>query len=251
MPWRNSTTSDPSRTAPPSRAAEAASSRPCRLIHTLCQPSMTTAANRIAASNNSWPIPATARLIAPAPPATAAAPSTPPAMPSETQRPRPGAPRLAAMTMPTTSAASSTSRSTMIAVGNMRRALYFDDDAAGLPVEIVEELVAPGIERADEDAGLAPGRNDLFAVQHRALELAGGRLLVAHNQLDLDPGRHRHLGRDPLVISQHDRHLVVVGTRRQCGDQQQEGGTGGGAHRNRHLQLQLVLGLPDPGASCN
>ena len=74
MPYRNSTTSEPSRsTASPTTIASAVSglapsltawptvcistaiSRPCRAIQALCHISMTTATPRMLALNNSWP----------------------------------------------------------------------------------------------------------------------------------------------------------------------------------------------------
>ncbi len=48
---------DPSTTASPAARISAASSRPCRAIHTLCHPSISTAKPRILALNNSWPLP--------------------------------------------------------------------------------------------------------------------------------------------------------------------------------------------------
>src|SRR5437762_14324690 len=134
----------------------------------LCQPSIATAANRIAALKISCPRPATAAARVSANPATTIAPSAPPAIPPPTHPPRPGTPWLAAMTMPTISAASSPSRKTMIAVASIGSAHH--QKAPARRVEIIEKLVAPGLQRSDEDAGRAAGRDDLLAMQRRALE---------------------------------------------------------------------------------
>src|SRR5271154_582273 len=190
-------------------AAEA-SSRPWRLIQMLCQPSIATAVKRIAALNNSWPMPLTAAAIAPAPTATREAPSPPPATPPVTQIPRRGTPRHAASTMPTTSDASRTSRKTMIAVANMSALLFDDQVAAGLRVKIVEELIAARIERADEHCYFLTGSHNLFAVKLVALKFRGGRVLVAHNQLDLDPRGDLNLAWHELVVLQRDRETGIV-----------------------------------------
>src|SRR5215469_4446728 len=80
---------------------------------------MQTAVNRIAASNSSCPMPATADAISPVNAATSAAPATPAAIPSATVRPRRGTPTVAARTMLTINAASRTSRNTMTATASM------------------------------------------------------------------------------------------------------------------------------------
>ena len=56
-------------------------------------------------------------------------------------------------------------------------------------MEIVEELVPARVERPDEHADLPARLHDLFPVQAVALELGYRRLLVPHQQLDLDAGR--------------------------------------------------------------
>src|ERR1700722_12931564 len=143
---------------------------------------MQTAANRIAALNNSCPTPSTAAAISPANPATSAAPSTPAAQPPAIHRPRPGTPRLAAMTMPSTSPASSTSRETMIRVASMTTPLFHDQMAAVFRVEVVEEFVAAGVEGADEDRDLVAGCDDLLAMDVGALKFRRGLVLIADDQ---------------------------------------------------------------------
>ena len=58
-------------------------------------------------------------------------------------------------------------------------------DAASGGMEIVEKIVTPGFERADENAGRFARRDDLLAVQRGALKLGRRRLLIADDQFDL------------------------------------------------------------------
>src|ERR1051325_10863926 len=155
-------------------------------------------------------MPAAALAIGPAQAATITAHPPPPAMPPLTHAPRPRMPRLAAMTMPTISAASSTSRKTMIAVASMRGLLHHDD-AAVLRIEVVKELVAAGVQRADIEADRAAGRDHLLAPHLMAFEFGRGRLLVADLQLHLGAGRHRDFGRHKLPVPDRDRHRRRIG----------------------------------------
>src|ERR1700731_3259966 len=123
-------------------------------------------------------MPSAVAAIVPAAAATPSAPSTPPATPPPTQTPRRAAPWLAAMTMPTISAASSTSRKTMIAVASIGLCLFHHKATTRRAVEVVKEFVGAGIERADKDADLAAGLDDLLAMQHGALEFRVDGLLV-------------------------------------------------------------------------
>ena len=72
---------DPATTASPAARSSAASSRPCRDIHTLCQVSISTAKPRMPALNTSWPLPPNSSDNPPVNSATTQAPSTPAATP--------------------------------------------------------------------------------------------------------------------------------------------------------------------------
>src|SRR5215475_13063690 len=138
IPYRKSTTSEPSRktarptttasavsglapslTAVPTRRISSAISRPCRAIQALCHMSMITATPSTLALNNSWPEPWNASEMTPANIATMLAPTTPQTTPIVTHRPRSATLRVAARTMPTIKPASMTSRKTMISAPNM------------------------------------------------------------------------------------------------------------------------------------
>ena len=200
-----------SRTSRPRRLAAIAISRPCRVIQILCQPSISTAAKQDRGVEHllAHPLRPSQRSSA-APAATSAPQPSRPAMPPPIQAPRCAMPRLAASTMPTISAASSTSRKTMIAVASIAALPYFATRKPRVArMEIVEELVAAGLQRADIDASRSrPAGSTFSRCSACALELR--RRLVCSfliDQLDLDPGRNRHLGRHEPVIADRDRHL--------------------------------------------
>src|ERR1051326_5059431 len=97
-------------------------------------------------------------------------------------------PCVAAATMPTMSAASRTSRKTMSAVPNI---LFRDDHAlGGLLVELADEPVFTGLERAHVDRRFRLAGNHLLDLQLLALEFLGRRILVVDDELHLLPGRH-------------------------------------------------------------
>src|ERR1700730_1839035 len=211
-PQRNSTTSKPSRstaiatttprpasdfvpafTAWPAARICTASSRPCRAIHTLCEVSIATATRRIAALNNSWPKPSTAAESEAATSASRHAPSTPAAAPPPIHQPRPAMPAVTAMTMPTISPASKTSRKTMRSAASTA-SLFYHKRAARLLMEVVEELVAPGRERAHLDHALAVGRDHFFDPQPHAFEFHGGGIEIAHPDGDRPVGGGTRLG---------------------------------------------------------
>src|SRR5690242_7583695 len=173
----------------------------------LCQPSMPTARSRITAFNNSWPIPAAAAAISAANRATMPAPTTPPAIPVETQNPRRGAPALAARTMPTISAASSTSRNTMMAAPSITTPHLFcyDMTACGLRVEITKELVFSGLQRADIHHDFLSAGDHLLAPELGAFEFFRRRVVVFHRQGDLLAGRNLDFSRLKLMVLDHQR----------------------------------------------
>src|ERR1700733_12626076 len=152
------------------RVDSAASSRPCRVIQILCQPSMQTAANRMLALNSSCPTPWTASAISLAKPATTIAPNKPAPQPPVIHNPRRGTPRVAARMMPTISPASSTSRKTMIRVASIESFLFHNQMTAIFGMEVVEELVDTRVKRADEDRDFLAGSNGLLTVEFGALE---------------------------------------------------------------------------------
>src|SRR6478672_8617011 len=100
-------------------------------------------------------------------------------------------------------------------------------------MKIVEELVAPALQRADIDADRASRRYDLFTMQRRALELRRDCLLVADRQFHLGAGRNFHLGRDEGVISDRDRDRAGIRRSGECGEQHEENGKGERAHFHR------------------
>src|SRR5215472_3450723 len=92
--------------------------------------------------------------------------------------------------------------------------------ATRLWVEIVEKLITARVERADENGNFLPGRHDLFAMKLGALELGWGRVVVVHDESDLDAGRNLHLAGNKLVVFQHDRKTGIIregGGRRHSG----------------------------------
>src|SRR5579863_5644087 len=71
----------------------------------------------------------------------------------------------------------------------------------GARIEIVEELVAAGAERADKDGDRAATDHDLFAIEIAALELGRGRVKILDGEGDLLPrGKLELLGREAMVL---------------------------------------------------
>src|SRR5208282_6364600 len=82
--------------------------------------------------------------------------------------------------------------------------------ATGVGVEVVEEFIAAGIERANEHGGLAARLHQFLAVELDALELRHGRILIAHDELDLLAGRYFNFAWDELVVLDHDHDTRVL-----------------------------------------
>src|SRR5215469_7485764 len=82
--------------------------------------------------------------------------------------------------------------------------------ATSLWVEIVEKLITARVERADENGNFLAGGHDLFTMKLGALKLGWGRVVVVHDEFDLDAGRDLHLARNELVVFQHDRKTGVI-----------------------------------------
>jgi hypothetical protein len=76
--------------------------------------------------------------------------------------------------------------------------------ATGLGVKIVKKFVTARIERSDKNGDFLARGHDLFAMELRALEFRGGRILVTHDELDFDPRWDLHLARDELIVLQND-----------------------------------------------
>src|SRR5215813_11716452 len=231
MPYRNSTTSEPSRstaspttttsavigrlpvvTAAPTAAISAAISRPWRAIQTVCHISITTAAPSTLALSNSWPDPSNALAIASANRATMQAPSVPSSTPAATQCPRPRMPRVAASTMPMIRPASITSRKTMMSAPNML--LFRDHDAfGGVGVEIADEFVAAGGERPDAHQAFGLAGNDLLDLERGTLEFLRGWVLVGDIDRYALARRHADFLRLELVIADDEVELLREGSR--------------------------------------
>src|SRR6516225_5624160 len=97
--------------------------------------------------------------------------------------------------MPRMRAASKPSRSVMTKVPPMAalRGLLGDDAAGRGLVEVVEEGVAAGLERADPDVDRLAGRHDLLDAEVLALELGGLGALVRHDEHERRVGLHLDL----------------------------------------------------------
>src|SRR6185437_6535587 len=192
----------PAKTSLPTSPASIASSRPWRPIQILCQPSMQTAVNSTAASNSSCPLPCSAPEISLAKAATSIAPRMPAAMPVATQRPRPLTPSLAASTTPT-----------MSAVASMMPSLFLHHDVAlgRRGMEVAEETIAAGIERADINGDLAMAGHDFLAVERMALELLGRGIEVLDQEAHLHSRRDGHLGGLEAMVLDGDRDRRVLG----------------------------------------
>src|SRR6267378_3397587 len=155
----------PSATACPTARISPAISLPCCAIQTLCHVSMVTATARIAALNNSCPMPANSCDRAPANAATMQAASAPANTPPPIQRFRCGTEPVTASTMPTINPASKTSRKTIISAASIDACLMYSEGAARLFVEVVVEFVASGLQRPHIDDTLAVGSDHLFDPQ--------------------------------------------------------------------------------------
>src|SRR6202030_1725850 len=217
-PYRNSTTSEPSRstatattapsaasdfepatTASPAARNSAAISRPWRAIQTLCQVSINTAKPRMEALKISWPLPPNSSDRPPVNTATTQAPSTPAVTPPRIQAPRPGTPAVTAMTMPTISPASKTSRKTIRSAASTGTSWY-DQGALCLMVEVVDKIVAARLLRPHMDDRFAAGRDDLLEMQFAAFESEGDVTEVLDPNIERLAGRRVQFGGIELVI---------------------------------------------------
>src|SRR5271169_5782978 len=111
--------------------------------------------------------------------------------------------------------------------------------AAGLLVKIVVELIFARIERPDENSNFSARGHNLFAVEFDALEFRGGRVLVAHNQYDLDPGGDLNLAWHELIVLQRDRETGIVGEGGSRGESEQSCYPGDTAHGGLREELQM------------
>src|SRR3954469_2593212 len=180
----------PPATAWPTPFIWAASSRLWCAIQMLCQASITTASDRMAALNSSCPTPSKAPASVWMKAARRHAPRTPAAMPAPIQSPREAMPRVAAAVIPTIRPASMTSRKTMMAVPSM--VLLCDEHAlGGRLVEFTEEFIPAALQRPQANGRFAVAGNHLFDTQRLALELLGRGIEVFHLERD------RLCGRDP------------------------------------------------------
>src|SRR5277367_2280981 len=204
-PYRNRTTSEPSRstaivttrasaasdfdpstTAAPAARISAASSRPCRAIHTLCQPSISTANPRMHALNSSWPLPWNSCDNPLVKTATMQAPSTPALTPPTIQRMRPATPVVTANTMPMIKPASNTSRKTITRLGSTAtsrhdaccstiddcptRDSWHDQETLRRAMKIIEEIISARLERPYVQDRFAARWDHLLDVQRVAFE---------------------------------------------------------------------------------
>src|ERR1700726_3233988 len=116
---------------------------------------------RMAALNNSCPMPANSCESAPVNAATTQAASTPASTPPPIQRLRCGTLPVTASTMPTINPASNTSRNTMMRAASIGARLLHDQGAARLFVEVVVKFVASGFQCPHIDDPLAVGGDHL------------------------------------------------------------------------------------------
>src|SRR5271170_8089708 len=201
---------DPATTASPAARISAASSRPCRDIHTLCHVSISTAKPRMPALNTSWPLPPNSSDNPPVNSATKHAPNTPAATPPATQKPRPATPAVTAITMPTIRPASKTSRKTINSAASTGTSRHYQITLR-LMVKIVVEIVTARLLRPHIDDALAADRDDLLEMQVAAFELGHDRIEILDVDGDGLTGRRMQFGGIELVILDRDRerHGVI------------------------------------------
>src|SRR5271165_1834900 len=112
--------------------------------------------------------------------------------------------------------------------------------ATGLRVKIVEKLITARIERPDEDGNFLARGYDLFAMKLRALKFRGGRVVVAHDELDFDTRGYLNLARNELVIFQHNRKAGII---RQGGrykdEKEHHHEPGGKTHCNTPVAMRM------------
>src|SRR5882757_5910231 len=147
--------------------------------------------------------------MTPANTATRHAPSTPPATPPLIHRPRCGTERVTAITMPTTRPASNTSRKTMIRAASTATSFHHECAAIGL-IEIVEEFVFAGLERADAHDALAIRGDHLFGLELLALEFHRGGVAIGDADHDAGVRRRLDLGRLELLVLHGDLNGRVL-----------------------------------------
>src|SRR5271165_5809003 len=106
--------------------------------------------------------------------------------------------------------------------------------ARGLRVEIAEELVFPGLQRADVHRDLLSTGDHLFAPELSALELLRRRIVVLDSQGDFLAGRDFDFSRLKLVVFDDQRVGGFLrggaGSYRQNQGEQQDSGT-------RHIRV--------------
>ena len=95
--------------------------------------------------------------------------------------------------------------------------------AAILGVEIIEKLIAAGIERTDKNRNLAAGRDHFLAMEVVAFKFRHGGILITDDQLDLLAGGDRNLARDKFAALDHDDDIAIVGMGRKDDSQRQNG----------------------------
>src|SRR5690348_18312956 len=100
---------------------------------------------------------------------------------------------------------------------------FRDQMTAVLRVEIVEELVAARIKRADKDGNLSAGPYHFFAMEIAAFEFGHGSVLIANDQLDLLPGGHRYFTWRELAVLDRDHNPGVISLDRCTERQKWEG----------------------------
>src|SRR5579871_3337747 len=168
-------------------------------------------------------MPAKAAVIVPTKIATRQAPSMPAATPPAIHCPRCATVFVAAITMPTTMPASMTSRKTMMSAATNAwfLLLHHQHAIAGVLMEIVEELVAAGRERANIDAALAVAWHHFFNPQRNALEFHRCGIKVLDPNDDRPVGRRRDLARLKTMVLDRDlhRHCFLLPARPQYYDE--------------------------------
>src|ERR1019366_3686596 len=161
---------------------------------------MITAIPRIAALNNSCPMPANSCDNAPVNAATTQAATAPASTPPPIQRLRCGTEPVTASTMPIINPASKTSRKTMMSAASTGAGLLHGQGAARLFVEVVVKFVAAGFQCPHIDDTLAVGGDHLFDPQRCAFELHGLGVEVLDPESDGLVGRRAQLAGLELAL---------------------------------------------------
>src|SRR5437763_9493725 len=120
--------------------------------------------------------------------------------------PRIATPRVAASTMPTINPASMTSRRTIMKAP-IKSSLRDHLALGAIFMELTEEIVSAGDQRAETNHALAAAGHHLLDPERLRFELFRGCVLVVDGEGDPFPGRHMQLGRRERVVLDHDRRL--------------------------------------------